>query len=267
MAHAPSRAASSASSTPVMPQNLTRIPTRLRATRGGARSALGLDVRRAVAERDGDPALLAAVDNRQLDRIARLLRADVVDDVGHRVHSLPVDCGDDVAAGVDAGAVDGRRGARVAALDAGLLGGPARGDGLDQRALIDREVEDVRDLRRQIGPADAEVGMLDAAVLEQLLDDAADRVAGDREADADVAAAVGRLDLRVDADDLAAGVDEGAAGVARVDRRVGLDHVVDREAVRRLDLALERRDDARGHRPVETERIADRDHRIADVSI
>ena len=56
-----------------------------------------------------------------------------------------------------------------------------------------------------------------------------------------------------------------AAGVAGVDRRVGLDDVVDREAVGRLDRALERRDDAGGERALEAERVADRDRRIADL--
>ena len=40
------------------------------------------------------------------------------------------------------------------------------------------------------------------------------------------------------------GVDQRAAGVAVVDRRVGLDRVVDRERVRRLDLPLHGADDA-----------------------
>ena len=47
----------------------------------------------------------------------------------------------------------------------------------------------------------------------------------DREADADVAAG-GAEDRGVDADQLAAQVDQRAAGVARVDRRVGLDEVL-----------------------------------------
>ena len=45
-------------------------------------------------------------------------------------------------------------------------------------------------------------------------------------------------DLRVDADHAAVGVEQRAARVAGVDRGVGLDHVGDREAVGRLDLAL-----------------------------
>jgi hypothetical protein len=56
----------------------------------------------------------------------------------------------------------------------------------------------------------------------------------------------------------------GPAGVAGVDRGVGLNHIRDREAVRGLDLALQRGDDAAGHRSVQAERVADRDHGVAD---
>ena len=56
-------------------------------------------------------------------------------------------------------------------------------------------------------------------------------------------------------------VEQRAAGVAGVDRRVGLDHLVDREAVGRLDLAAEAGDDALGGGAVEPERVADRDRR------
>ena len=70
-----------------------------------------------------------------------------------------------------------------------------------------------------------EVAGLDAALLEvrQQLARDVDRY---READPDVAVAraAGR-DLRVDADHLAGRVDQRAAGVAGVDRGVGLDHV------------------------------------------
>ncbi len=62
-------------------------------------------------------------------------------------------------------------------------------------------------------------------------------------------------------------VDQRAAGVAGVDRGVGLDHVRDREAVGRLDLALQGGDDAGGHGAVEAEGVADRDHRVADLDL
>src|SRR5205085_2781474 len=99
----------------------------------------------------------------------------------------------------------------------------------------------------------------------------ADRVGRDREADADVAGlatgGVGAGDLRVDAEHMTAAVEERAAGVAGVDRRVGLDHIVDRRAIRRLGLAAGGRDDAAGEGVVETKRIADLVGRLADLDL
>jgi hypothetical protein len=46
-----------------------------------------------------------------------------------------------------------------------------------------------------------------------------------------------------------------------------LDHVVDLEAVRRLDLAAHRGDDPRGRGSVEAERLADGDDRVADADV
>ena len=77
--------------------------------------------------------------------------------------------------------------------------------------------------------------------------------------------AAARLDLRVDADHAAGGVEQRAARVARVDRGVGLDDAVDLEAVGRLDRALGGRHDAGGQRALEPERVADRDRRVADL--
>ena len=73
------------------------------------------------------------------------------------------------------------------------------------------------------------------------------------------------LDLRVDADDAAGVVEQRAAGVAGVDRRVGLDRLVDLEAVGRLDAAPEAGDDALGRGAVEAERVADGDRVVADL--
>ena len=67
----------------------------------------------------------------------------------------------------------------------------------------------------------------------------------------------------VDADDLAAGVDQRAARVAGVERGVGLDHVVDQAAGARAERAAERADDAGGHRALEAERVADGDRELA----
>ena len=75
----------------------------------------------------------------------------------------------------------------------------------------------------------------------------------------------GADDRGVDADQLAAQVDQRAARIARIDRGVGLDEVLvafDAEAA-----AAERADDARGHGLAEAEGIADGDHEIADLEL
>ena len=72
-------------------------------------------------------------------------------------------------------------------------------------------------------------------------------------------------DLGVDADHLAARVEQRAARVAVVDRGVGLDRVVDREAVRRLHLPVQGADDAARDGLLEPEGAADRDHAVADL--
>ena len=66
---------------------------------------------------------------------------------------------------------------------------------------------------------------------------------------------------RVDADHFAARRHERPAGIAGIERRIGLDHVVDQPAVPRAQRAAERRDDAGRDRRLEAERIADRDRR------
>ena len=63
------------------------------------------------------------------------------------------------------------------------------------------------------------------AVLHQIVDDALREIARHGEADPLIAAALAE-DAGVDADQLAARVDQRAARVARVDRRVGLDEVL-----------------------------------------
>ena len=125
------------------------------------------------------------------------------------------------------------------------------------RAGVDRA--DQRAGRRgALAGGEAEVRAVDVAVLDQLRDDVADAVDRDGEADAGVAAAGGG-DLRVDADHAAGGVEQRAARVAGVDGGVGLHGAGDREAVGRLDLAVERGDDAGRDGAREAERAADGD--------
>jgi hypothetical protein len=80
-------------------------------------------------------------------------------------------------------------------------------------------------------------------------------------ADADRAARFG-VDRRVDTDERALHVDQRAARIARIDRRVGLD---EEAVVGDADMrARQRRDDPLRHRLADAERIADRQHEIAD---
>ena len=74
-------------------------------------------------------------------------------------------------------------------------------------------------------------------------------------------------DLLVDADHLAARVDQRPARVALVDGGVGLDAVRDGRAVGGLQVAVGGRDDARGEREVVAERIADGDDGLADLAV
>ena len=89
-------------------------------------------------------------------------------------------------------------------------------------------------------------------------------VDGDGETHAGVAAA-GRGDHGVDADDLAVGVEQRAAGVAGIDGGVGLDGLVDVGSVGLLHLA-DGADDAARHGSVEdAEGIADGQHLLPDL--
>ena len=106
--------------------------------------------------------------------------------------------------------------------------------------------------------------MLGLAGRDQLVGDRPHRARRDREADAVVAAGVA-LDLRVDADHVAAHVEQRPTRVAVIDRRVGLDGARDRIVVRCRDGAVEGADDAGGHRLRQAERAADRRDALTDL--
>ena len=86
-------------------------------------------------------------------------------------------------------------------------------------------------------------------------------LARDREADADRAAGGGD-DSGVHRDHLSVHVEGGATGVARIDGGVKLQEIVERTGA---EIAPSRRDDARGHRTAQSERIAGREHPVADL--
>ena len=109
---------------------------------------------------------------------------------------------------------------------------PARSDGepgsdlRHERAAVRVELERLREARRDVLNREPDAAALHVAVLEQLRDDLADHVARNREADADVAARAGQ-DRGVDTEQLAVDVDERAARVAGIDRRVRLNEVLE----------------------------------------
>ena len=82
-------------------------------------------------------------------------------------------------------------------------------------------------------------------------------------ADAVIAAGLGD-DLRVDADELAFGIHQRAAGVALVNRSIGLQEILVAPAAGPGGSALGA-DDPHRHRLANTERIADRQHNVTNL--
>ena len=203
--------------------------------------------------RTGDLKLMAPARGRAASvDVERRAAAAALDGDGHRLARVAVlDRRRDVVGRAHGRAADGDD--HVAGAQAGLLGGPARGEVADHRAGV------AAGRRRH-----AEVGAPDRLAALQAGDHVADGVGGHGEADPDVAvAAPARLDLRVDADHPPVRVEQRPARVAGVDRRVGLDHRVDLEAVGRLDVAAGARHDPRRGGLREPERRADRDRELA----
>src|SRR5436853_2742171 len=115
----------------------------------------------------------------------------------------------------------------------------------DEQSAPHREAKQRGDVRQERVHLETRERMLDDAVRDQLCGDVLDRV------DRDGETAVPRgPDLRRYADHLTARIQKRPAGVAVVECGVGLDHVVDRYAVRRSDPALKRADDPGGDRAV-----------------
>ena len=114
-----------------------------------------------------------------------------------------------------------------------------------------------RDRRGLAG--DADIGAADITVADDLGQHELRGVTGDRKADA-----LRAIDDRgVDADDFSRRRHQRPAGIAGVERSIGLDHVLDGSSAHRADRAAERRHHAGGHRRFESQGIADRDHQLA----
>ena len=111
---------------------------------------------------------------------------------------------------------------------------------------------------RRVLSGDAEMTAAHAAIAQQRRHDIACRIDRHRERDALSA----ENDRGVDADDLRAARDERTAGVARIERGVGLDQVLHQAHGARAQRSAERADDAGRHRVLEAKRIADRDDQL-----
>ena len=105
------------------------------------------------------------------------------------------------------------------------------------------------------------------AISHNLPHDFAGQIDRNREAQTNIAgrAALRIETRRIDADQFAAKIDQRAAGIPRVDRRIGLDKVLVAKALQTT--AANRRDNARSHGLAETKWIADRHHEITDAQI
>ena len=101
----------------------------------------------------------------------------------------------------------------------------------------------------------------------ELRDHALGGVDGHGEADPDAAAAPSVSICELTPITRPRASSSGPPALPRVERGVGLDHVVDREAARRGDAALQRGDDAGRQRALEPERVADRERRVADATV
>ena len=164
-------------------------------------------------------------------------------------------------------AVDGRDEVALAqaGVARGLLARGVRGEARDLGGAV-LDVVGTCQRGRDRAEEDAQVAALDRPGVDDLVDRVGDDVDGDREGDP-LEAAVARGDGRVDADDVAAEVDERPARVARVHRSVGLDVVGDRVGAARE--AAQAGDDAArdGVREVLRERAAEGEHPLPDARL
>src|SRR4051812_46090417 len=192
-----------------------------------------------AAEPDLPGFLFALADDDDLDVLADSGIGDDAREILWILDVLAVELDDDIAG------LDACRLCRSLVIDAG-----------DQRAARGLDVEAFGDLVGDLLDADAEPAAAELAELPELIDHGGDRLGRHGETKTDRAAGR-RDDQRVDAHDLALEIEQRAAGIAAVDRGVGLDVAVVGSLA---DVAVARRDDAGRDRTAEAEGVADRDH-------
>ena len=147
----------------------------------------------------------------------------------------------------------------VTRLDAGLGGWGIGFHGRDQRTLSLAQADGFGNVLGDLPDLHADAPSRDLAGGAQLVADAHGLVDRNREADPHETAGT-RIDLAVDAHDLAAHVQQRAARVAGIDGHIGLD---EGQIVSRV--ALLGADDACGDRVVEAEGRSDGHHPLTDL--
>jgi hypothetical protein len=140
-----------------------------------------------------------------------------------------------------------------------LLAGAAGNEVANDEALGPGQAEPARERRRDLLDPDPDHASVHVPLLPQAAIRHPDDGRGQGEAEPLVPAGLAE-DEGVDADETAAHVHEGAAAVAGIDGRVGLD-VDDRRVL--LGLSGHGADHAHGHGVVEAERAADGEHDLA----
>src|SRR5664279_5206110 len=204
---------------------------------------LGFNRVRQLAKRQVDHLVLALVQHVELHGIAGREAADGAGEFARILDRLAIHRGDHVA-GFNAGL--GRR----------TVGLRFR----NQRAFGLLEAETVGDVNRDRLNLDTDPAAADRALVLELRNHSLHGRGGNRKRDAD-AAARRRINRGVDAHDFAFGVEGRAAGIALVHGRVDLDEIIVRPIA---DIAAAGREDAGGDGAAEAERIADREHPVAD---
>ncbi len=153
----------------------------------------------------------------------------------------------------------------VTRLQTGLRRGAVGRNAAHQRAFRTVQSDGLRDRRRHFLDRDTKIRAGHVSIVHDLVHDGSGEVDGHRETDSLIAARSFGENGGVDADQFAAVVHERAAGVAGIDRRVGLDEVFivfDAEAG-----SPRGADDAHRHGLADAIGVADGEHDVADLQL
>src|ERR1044072_7873228 len=185
IAQAPSRTASAASSKLVIPQIFTRIKQAYARGRGDLPRRHFVSRVRPDTRGDGDRLGVSVPIHGQRHLVPRRGRVDQVDHVFHPADLLAVDLCDDVAAEPEARPFNRRGG--VATLKACLVCRAPLDNFVDEHPFLNRQVQGFGHGGRNAAAANPQIGVLDVAVLLDLLHHFTGGVDRHGKADADIA--------------------------------------------------------------------------------